>query len=54
MQCLRISGAIPYIKVLAALNIPQVSLEGFEADDIIGTLSKHAEKRISNLYGNTR
>ena len=46
-----ISGAIPYIKKsLAALNIPQVSLEGFEADDIIGTLSKHAEKEGFQTY----
>ncbi|MBH76495.1 MAG: DNA polymerase I [Flavobacteriales bacterium] len=46
-----ISGAIPYIKKsLEALNIPQVSLEGYEADDIIGTLSKHAEKEGFQTY----
>lgn len=46
-----ISGAIPYIKrSLEALNIPQVSLEGYEADDVIGTLSKHADKEGFKTY----
>ena len=46
-----ISGAIPYIKMsLDALNIPQVSLEGYEADDVIGTLSKHADKEGFKTY----
>ncbi|MBM1105950.1 DNA polymerase I [Aurantibacter crassamenti] len=37
--------AIPYIeKILKAMNIPVVVLSGFEADDIIGTLAKKAEK----------
>ena len=46
-----ISGAIPYIKMsLEALNIPQVSLEGYEADDVIGTLSKHADKEGFKTY----
>lgn len=37
--------AVPYIeKILAAMNIPAVIKEGFEADDIIGTLAKQAEK----------
>ncbi len=37
--------AVPYIeKILEAMNIPAVVLEGFEADDIIGTLAKKAEK----------
>jgi DNA polymerase-1 len=37
--------AIPYIhKILEAMNIPAVVLDGFEADDIIGTLAKKAEK----------
>ena len=46
-----ISGAIPYIKMsLEALNITQVSLEGYEADDVIGTLSKHADKEGFKTY----
>ncbi len=46
-----ISGAIPYIKMsLEALNIQQVSLEGYEADDVIGTLSKHADQEGFQTY----
>ena len=37
--------AVPYIqKLLKALHIPIIELEGYEADDIIGTLAKQAEK----------
>ncbi|MDG2194860.1 MAG: DNA polymerase I [Polaribacter sp.] len=37
--------AVPYIeKILTAMNIPAIIKEGFEADDIIGTLAKQAEK----------
>ena len=37
--------AVPYIqKILEAMQIPVVVKEGFEADDIIGTLAKQAEK----------
>jgi DNA polymerase-1 len=37
--------AIPYIhKILKAMHIPIIEKEGFEADDLIGTLSKQAEK----------
>ncbi|MBQ7490046.1 MAG: DNA polymerase I [Bacteroidales bacterium] len=36
--------SIPYIKrILEAFNIPVITLDGYEADDIIGTLAKHAE-----------
>ena len=46
-----ISAAIPYIKLsLEALNISQVSLQGYEADDVIGTLSKHADKEGFQTY----
>ena len=38
--------AIPYIEqILAAMNIPAIIKEGYEADDIIGTLAKKAEKQ---------
>ena len=37
--------AIPYIyKLLEAMHIPVIVKEGYEADDIIGTLAKKAEK----------
>ncbi|MBW2938599.1 DNA polymerase I [Aureisphaera sp. CAU 1614] len=37
--------AVPYIeKILKAMNIPIMVKEGYEADDIIGTLAKKAEK----------
>ena len=40
-----ISAAIPYIKqIISAFNIPIIAAEGYEADDVIGTLSKKAEK----------
>jgi DNA polymerase-1 len=38
--------AIPYIKeILKAMHIPIIEKEGFEADDLIGTISKQAEKQ---------
>ena len=40
-----ISTALPYIRQLTeALNIPLLIMPGYEADDIIGTLAKKAEK----------
>ncbi|MEP7128515.1 MAG: 5'-3' exonuclease H3TH domain-containing protein, partial [Chitinophagales bacterium] len=40
-----ITIAIPYIrKIIEAFKIPIVELDGFEADDVIGTLAKKAEK----------
>ncbi len=46
-----ISTAIPYIKnILDAFNIPIIYLEGFEADDIIGTLAKQADKEGFQTY----
>lgn len=39
-----ISASIPDIRrILAGLNIPMIDSAGFEADDVIGTLSKQAE-----------
>jgi len=38
--------SIPYIKeLIAAFNIPILELDGYEADDVIGTLAKKAEKK---------
>ncbi len=43
--------AIPYVaKVCEAFNIPVLSLDGYEADDIIGTLAKQAEKKGFETY----
>ena len=43
--------AVPYIeKILNAMNIPAIIKEGYEADDIIGTLAKKAEKKGLQTY----
>jgi DNA polymerase-1 len=43
--------AVPYIQnILKAMHIPSVVLEGWEADDIIGTLSKQAEKEDYKVF----
>ncbi len=43
--------AIPYIEeILKAMKIPAIIKEGFEADDIIGTLAKKAEKEGLETY----
>ncbi|WP_111708906.1 DNA polymerase I [Lutibacter citreus] len=43
--------AVPYIhKILEAMHIPIIEKEGFEADDLIGTLSKQAEKAGFETY----
>ena len=43
--------AVPYIqKILEAMHIPVVVKAGFEADDIIGTLAKQAEKEDYTTY----
>ena len=37
---------IPYIKeVTAAFNLPIIEMQGYEADDLIGTLARMAEKK---------
>ena len=43
--------AVPYIQqLLKALHIPTIELEGYEADDIIGTLAKQAEKESFEVF----
>lgn len=43
--------AVPYIQdILRAMNIPIVEHAGIEADDLIGTLSKQAEKQGYQVY----
>ena len=46
-----LATAIPYIKeLLKALRVPILSAEGYEADDVIGTLAKKAEKEGFEVY----
>ena len=46
-----ISTAIPYIKkILKSFNIPALSVDGFEADDVIGTLAKQAAEQGFQIY----
>ena len=46
-----ISTALPAIfKLMEALNIPVIAKPGFEADDVIGTLAKKAEKEGFTTY----
>jgi DNA polymerase-1 len=43
--------AVPVIhEILAAMHIPIIEKAGFEADDIIGTLAKQAEKENFSVY----
>ena len=46
-----IKVAVPYIyKILEAMKIPALGVKGFEADDVIGTLAKKAEKSGYNVF----
>ena len=46
-----ITTAMPYIQdIIKAFHIPVVTVEGFEADDVIGTLAKQAEKEGFQVY----
>ncbi|MEO7176197.1 MAG: DNA polymerase I [Saprospiraceae bacterium] len=46
-----ISFALPWIKkIIEALNIPVITKVGFEADDVIGTIAKQAEKEGYVVY----
>jgi DNA polymerase-1 len=43
--------AVPYIQeLLKAMHIPIIEVAGFEADDLIGTLAKQAEKENFKVY----
>lgn len=43
--------AVPYIKeILNAMHIPVIEVKGCEADDLIGTLSKQAEKEGYQVF----
>ena len=46
-----LTAAIPDIKrIISALNIPIIESHGYEADDVIGTLAKQAEKFDYDVY----
>ena len=46
-----ILDSVPYIyNILNGLGITTLDLEGYEADDIIGTVAKSAEKKDFNVY----
>lgn len=46
-----LAASIPYIiELLKAFNIPILAMDGYEADDIIGTLAKEAEKKDFTVY----
>ena len=43
--------AIPYVKkILDAFNIPIIMIDNYEADDVIGTVSKQAEQEGYTVY----
>lgn len=44
------SALIPLIEIMEAMSIPVVMKEGFEADDVIGTIAKVAEKKGYTVY----
>ncbi len=46
-----ITVAFPYIrKIVEAFNIPIIQVDGYEADDTIGTIAKQAEKEGFTVY----
>ncbi|MBI3139099.1 MAG: DNA polymerase I [Sphingobacteriales bacterium] len=46
-----ILAAVPDIKkIIEGFNIPIIAMDGYEADDVIGTLSKQAEKAGYEVY----
>ncbi|MDZ7650936.1 MAG: hypothetical protein U5K54_29490 [Cytophagales bacterium] len=46
-----IRAGIPIVKeIIRGFNIPILELDGYEADDIIGTIAKRAEKEGFEVY----
>ncbi len=46
-----LSAAIPHVqRMIEAFNIPVIMMDGYEADDVIGTLVKRAEKEGFETY----
>jgi DNA polymerase-1 len=46
LQCL-------IFKNYCAMHIPIIEVKGYEADDLIGTIAKQAERELQSLYGHT-
>lgn len=46
-----LSKALPYVfRLIEGFNIPVITLDGYEADDIIGTLAKEAERQDFKVF----
>jgi DNA polymerase-1 len=46
-----LSKAMPYVfKLILGFNIPLITSDGYEADDVIGTLAKKAEKKGYQVF----
>ena len=46
-----ITNSLPYIRaIIQGFNIPIIEKDGYEADDVIGTLAKKAEKNGYKVY----
>ncbi len=46
-----LSAALPYVfKLIEGFNIPVITVDGYEADDIIGTLAKEGEKQGFTVF----
>jgi len=46
-----ITASLPYIRqIIEGFNIPIIEMEGYEADDVIGTIAKQAEKEGFTVY----
>lgn len=46
-----LSAALPYIfKLIEGFKIPVITMDGFEADDIIGTLAKEGERKGFQVF----
>ncbi len=46
-----LSKALPYVfKLIEGFNIPVITLDGYEADDIIGTMAKEGEKQGFTVF----
>ena len=46
-----LSAALPYVfKLIEGFNIPVITKDGFEADDIIGTMAKEAERQGFKVF----
>ena len=46
-----LSKALPYVfKLIEGFNIPVITKDGFEADDIIGTMAKEGERQGFQVY----